>query len=278
MRQLRYIPGTDPSQAFSLEGPRAWAQTAAGIRGRKWSYTLGYRDLTGVARAAREADLEVTYVNDRDMADLTRRLFDADVAARRPGTLEADGWATRVYVTAAEATDIRPALTVQKLTVAMLDGIWRKPMDTRSYIPAEEQEGADLDYPHDYPHDYLSAGTFQLAYNTLPTPMPFRMVIYGPVTDPRVTIGPNTYGLDMDIPAGGHVTIVSIPGQRSITYTSPAGETTNAFAKGIRGTGQDGGRYIFQPIPAGNTSVIWTGFRFDLTVYLEESEPPWSNS
>lgn len=278
MRQLKYIPGVDASQAFSLEGPRAWAQTAMGIRGRAWSYTLGYRNLTGVARAAREADLEVTYVNDRDMADTTRRLFDADVAAGKPGTLDADGWTTRVYVVKSEVDTVTPALTVQKLTLAMLDGIWRKPMDTRHYIPIEEQEGADLDYPHDYPHDWLSSGTFAYAVNTLPTPMPFRMVIYGPATNPRIQIGGNTYGLNMDIPAGGYVIVTSIPGQRSIQYVSPNGEWSNAFSKGIRGQGQGKGSYIFQPIPAGTNRVAWTGFRFDLTVYLEESEPPWSNS
>ena len=49
------------------------------------------------------------------------------------------------------------------------------------------------------------------------------------------------------------------------------------FDKGRRGTGLNGGEYIFQPIPAGDPIVQWSGFGVDLTVYQEESEPPWSN-
>ena len=56
-----------------------------------------------------------------------------------------------------------------------------------------------------------------------------------------------------------------------------ASEQLNVFDKGRRGTGLNGGEYIFQPIPAGDSIVQWSGFGVDLTVYQEESEPPWSN-
>ena len=111
----------------------------------------------------------------------------------------------------------------------------------------------------------------------MPTAMPFQMVIYGPVSNPQLTLGGNRYALNMEIPSGSYVTVTSIAGRRTIVMTAENGDKTNVFDKGRRGTGLNGGEYIFQPIPPGDSTVEWNGFGVDLTVYAEESEPPWSN-
>ena len=82
---------------------------------------------------------------------------------------------------------------------------------------------------------------------------------------------------DRDIPSGSYVTVTSIASRRTIVMTAENGDETNVFDKGRRGTGLNGGEYIFQPIPAGDSIVQWSGFGVDLTVYQEESEPPWRN-
>jgi hypothetical protein len=64
---------------------------------------------------------------------------------------------------------------------------------------------------------------------------------------------------------------------KTIVMTTEQGDSTNQFGAGERGTGQDSGNYIFQPINPGETSVTWDGsFGFDLTVYEEEVAPEWS--
>ena len=135
----------------------------------------------------------------------------------------------------------------------------------------------DLDYPHDYPHDYLMTTRNATANNPMPTAMPFKMVIYGPVSNPQLTLGGNRYALNMEIPSGSYVTVTSIAGRRTIVMTAENGDKTNVFDKGRRGTGLNGGEYIFQPIPPGDSTVEWNGFGVDLTVYAEESEPSWPN-
>ena len=77
MRSLSYVCAST-GETIPLEGPDIWAQTADGLRGREWSYTIGYRSLTGVSRTAREAELDLTYVRCPEKVDSTRRLFDAD--------------------------------------------------------------------------------------------------------------------------------------------------------------------------------------------------------
>lgn len=277
MQTLKYVCASTGDE-IGMSGPLIYAQTAEGIRGRKWSYELGYRSLTGVGRVARETELELSYVHCPEQLDRTRRLMDADVAASTPGILDSDGWRTRVYMVAAEPVSITPNIIKQKLTVIMLDGIWRKAGETQHFWRDALTPGMDLDYPYDYPYDFLATARNVVARNPMPTAMPFKMMIFGPVSNPQIKLGGNTYALDdMDIPSGSYVTIVSIAGRRTITMTAENGDETNVFDKGRRGTGINGGEYIFQPIPPGDNVVEWNGFGADLTVYQEESEPPWSN-
>lgn len=275
MQSLKYICATTGDE-IGMNGPRIWAETAEGIRGRKWAYTVGYRSLTGIGRVARETELDLSYVRCPEQLDRTRRLMDADVSARTPGTLDADGWQTRCYMVAAEPVSITPNIIRQKLTVILLDGIWRKAGEVQRFWSDSLQPGLDLDYPHDYEHDYKPTTRNATAHNPQPTAMPFQMTIFGPATAPAITIGGNRYKLTTDIPSGAFATIVSIAGRKSVTLTAENGDVTDIFAKAERGDGLDGGNYIFQPIPPGDSPVEWRGFGFDLTVFEEESEPPWT--
>lgn len=275
MQTLKYVCASTGDEIV-MSGPDIFAQTAEGIRGRSWSYDLGYRSLSGVTRTARETDLELTYLRCPEKADWTRRLFDADVAAGTPGMFDADGWTTRAYVVKAEPQTITPVIIQQKLTVVMLDGIWRKAGEVQRFWSDSLQPGLDLDYPHDYDHDYKPTTRNATAHNPQPTAMPFQMTIFGPATAPAITIGGNRYKLTTDIPSGAFATIVGIAGRKSVTLTAENGDVTDIFAKAERGDGLDGGNYIFQPIPPGDSPVEWRGFGFDLTVFEEESEPPWT--
>ena len=275
MQSLKYVCATN-GETIGMSGPDIYAQTAEGIRGRAWEYTLGYRDLSGVTRDAREVSLELTYHRRPDLADWTRRLFDADVANHTPGVLDADGWQATAYVVKAEAEDISPTIIRQKLTVVLAEGVWRRPLPVQHFWSDDLQPGLDLDYPHDYPHDYLPTARHTASSNPMLTPMPFTMTIFGPAVNPQIVIGGNTYRLDMTIPSGAHVTITTVGRRRTIVMTAENGDMTDVFAKGRRGSGLDGGEYIFQPIPPGDNTVQWKGFGFDLTVWEEESEPPWA--
>ncbi|NEG96016.1 hypothetical protein GFD17_04430 [Bifidobacterium sp. SMB2] len=275
MQSLKYVCATTGDE-IPMSGPDIFAQTAEGIRGRAWGYSLGYRDLSGVTRDAREASLELTYLRCPEKLDWTRRLFDADVANHTPGVLDADGWRATAYVVKAEASDIKPNVIRQKLTVVLSDGMWRRAGDVQHFWSDALQPGLDLDHPYDYPHDYLPTTRNVTASNPMPTAMGFTMVVFGPASSPQIVIGSNTYRLDMDIPSGAYVTITAVGRQRTIVMTAENGDVSNVFAKGYRGSGRDGGSYIFQPIPPGDNPVNWKGFGFDLTVWEEESEPPWA--
>ena len=251
------------------------------LRTHAWEVELAAHGIDSASLNASSVQLEATCA-DLNVLDVASELFDADVKAVASsrskddaGLLTVDGWSQTALITGIEPSYDPPGPAKYALTVALLDGLWHKRDDVQHFWSDALQPGLDLDYPHDYPHDYLPTARNASVVNDAVSPMPFELVVYGPVSQPAIIIGGNRYALDVDIPSGSYVTVNSVEGQRSIVMTAENGDTTNVFDKGERGSGLNGGTYIFQPLPAGEQQVQWNGFGFDLTVIQERSTPSW---
>jgi len=272
MPSLVYVPATSATR-ISLSGPLVWAQDkAAGIRGREWARTIGYRSLLQANRPAREVTLTAYASN--AAADQLRRAADADVLARRAGTLVFNGeWSQRAYILQS-APKPHHGGVLMDLTVALMDGAWWSVRST-SFTPDEGSEYEYLDYPFDYSHDYAISASSDGIDTGLLSPSPVLLRIYGPAVSPYVDVGSNRYQLNVTIPSGGYVTVDGR--EKTIVLTLQDGTKTNAFASGERGSGAGGGAYIFEDVPAGYSVVSWDGsFGFDLGWYDMEGEPPWN--
>ena len=276
MHRLSYISGTGAAEVC-LDCRSALAGTAEGVRGREWGYSIGYRSIAAATRAARECSMSVTFL-DLSVADELRRLADRDVAMATPGTLAVDGWSQRAYITAADPSSISRAHMTAKLTVVLLDGVWRKG-HTVAFVQltATSGDGEFLDLPYDLPYDlgvpstrrYVDVGEWGAA--------PLRFVVYGPCVNPAVRIDGNWYRVDITVPDGGYLVVDPLATPRSVTLVAADGSTTDVFAKARRGNGLGSGEYVFQPASPGVHEVEWDrSFGFDLTWYEEEGEPPWS--
>lgn len=276
MHRLSYISGTGAAEVC-LDCRSALAGTAEGVRGREWGYSIGYRSIAAATRAARECSMSVTFL-DLSVADELRRLADRDVAMATPGTLAVDGWSQRAYITAADPSSISRAHMAAKLTVVLLDGVWRKGHTVAfEQLTATLGDGEFLDLPYDLPYDlgvpstrrYVDVGEWGAA--------PLRFIVYGPCVNPAVRIDGNWYRVDVTVPDGGYLVVDPLATPRSVTLVAADGSTTDAFAKARRGNGSGSGEYIFQPASPGVHEVEWDrSFGFDLTWYEEEGEPPWS--
>lgn len=276
MHRLSYISGTGAAEVC-LDCRSALAGTAEGVRGREWGYSIGYRSIAAATRAARECSMSVTFL-DLSVADELRRLADRDVAMATPGTLAVDGWSQRAYITAADPSSISRAHMAAKLTVVLLDGVWRKGHTVAfEQLTATSGDGEFLDLPYDLPYDlgvpstrrYVDVGEWGAA--------PLRFVVYGPCVNPAVRIDGNWYRVDVTVPDGGYLVVDPLATPRSVTLVAADGSTTDAFAKARRGNGSGSGEYIFQPASPGVHEVEWDrSFGFDITWYEEEGEPPWS--
>lgn len=276
MHRLSYISGTGAAEVC-LDCRSALAGTAAGVRGREWGYSIGYRSIAGATRAARECSLSVTFV-DLSSADELRRLADRDMAKGTPGSLSMDDWEQRAYIAKAEASSISRSHVTMSLTVVLLDGVWRRG-HTVSFEPitATSGDGEFLDLPYDLPYDLGVPSTRKFFDGSEWGCAPLKFTVYGPAVNPAIRIDGNWYKVDLTIPDGGYLVIDPLAVPRSVTLVNADGSTIDAFSKARRGDGLGSGEYIFQPASAGTHEVDWDkSFGFDLTWYEEEGEPPWS--
>lgn len=272
--RLQYVAGAS-ANTIELDGASIHTQNgAAGIRGRAWARELGYRNLLQANRPAREETL--TVYADFPRADLLRRVADADVAAKKPGTLVFDSWKQGAYILECEPHPYYHGVMLQ-LTVALMDGTWAK-LQSVQFLPVSEQPTDEyLDYPFDYEHDYAATASGSSIDTELLQASPVRLTVYGPATNPYVVVGGNRYQVNVTVPAGAYLVIDG----RSMTIelVGQSGTVTDVFGAGERGSGQGGGAYVFQPLPPGVSSVSWDGsFGFDLGWYDLEGEPPWNLS
>lgn len=278
MPNLVYVSGTG-RQAIELDALPVHVGTANDLRGREWDYSLRYRSITGVNRPAREVTMDA-WILQRTEADRMRRIFDRDVACGTPGTFVAYGkWEQRGYVTAMDARGIYADTLAQRLTVVLLDGVWRKE-NIAHFDPEADDPGEEygyLDYTHDYAYDYSENAKPDSITASDYVPSAVKLVIFGPVTDPTVTIGGNLYQVDVTVPSGGYLLVDGLA--KTVALVTANGTVTNVFDKATRGTGEGGGSYIFQPLPVGESSVTWDRtFGFDVHYYDEEGEPPWASA
>ncbi|RHO38299.1 hypothetical protein DW178_08500 [Eggerthella sp. AM16-19] len=274
MHSLRYISG---GESVSLDGPATFAGTAAGIRGRAWAYSIGYRSLAGVSRPARECSLSVAFA-DAAEADRLRRLADRDMRDGTPGRLDADGWEQRCYIVKSEVGAVFGGYHSAELTVVLLDGVWRKGHTVPfELLTATAGDGEFLDLPYDLPYDLGVPSTRRYVDIAGWGAAPLRFTVYGPCVNPAIRIDGNWFRVDVTVPDGGYMVVDPLATPRSVTVVGPDGSVTDAFPKARRGDGLGGGEYVFQPVRPGTHEVEWDrSFGFDLTWYEEEGEPPWS--
>lgn len=241
---------------------------------REWDYKIGYRTLASASRGARKVSFKAFFAN-MTQADAFRRCADMDMQKGTPGTIYVNNWFQRCFVVASEVDGIGDDFFATKLTLVLLDGVWRRGTTT-AFVSVQGSEDYEfLDLPHDLPYDLGVAPLLQYAINPGYSGSPAKFVVYGPAVNPSVRLAGNLYQVDVTVPEGGYMDID--PLRRTVTVVAADGTTMDAFSKAHRGSGVGSGEYIFEHVPAGTSEISWdNSFGFDLTLYEEEGEPSWS--
>lgn len=279
MHRLTYTSST--GKVIDLDAAGAYVGTAPKLRSRVWSYELSWRSAYGVSRDAREATVDA-YLSP-EAADALREQADHDMADSSPGRLTFDGeWYQRAYLAKSDVSEVYGRRGIKtELTFLLLDGAWRREVTTDFYAN-EVSDGSALDYPHDFDYDYGGSGANRTITVAGLVPADCRLTVYGPVTNPRITVSQgtftNVYKADVEVPGGSRLVIDGSSYPKSIQLIGTYGEVEDKFASGLRGEGAGSGSYCFEPLRPGTSSVAWDGsFGFIMTHYQEEGEPPWSS-
>lgn len=250
------------SDVFELNGPDLFADTADSLRGMQPASTMGARSVA-LSMDAWTADVTITAATGVGVSKLAMLLdlMEQSITGSRFIVLAAMADTSRWYQHAtcikAVPAVTQPGVSAVKLTIAMLDGVWWS-WQPRSIMFMPASDTAGLDFPFDLPANLgmslkRDAFTTSSGVDTWPV---FR--ISGPADNPSIVIDGNTYAVDVSIPAGS--TLVIDTAARTVTMGG-----RNLFSKAHRGSGLDGGEYIFQPLSGDRHQIAYSGLRFSLT-------------
>lgn len=246
-----------------------------------FDWELSVRELNGsvasFGRGPREIPITVTLSGSEARASYMDELYEvcaADVAANREGRLSVGEWGiTCALVKSAKSLWWRGCGPVPyDLVFRSQVPFWTRESLYRVLPPQDLGEG--LDYPHDCRFDYCSPAQVASVVSDGAYPSDFRLVIYGPVSDPSISIGPNTYSVSVDVPDGAHIAVDS--SAATVELVGANGDRANVFDK-TPDAPPGSGRYIFEQIPPGRREITWEGgFGFDITVLERRDERLWS--
>lgn len=129
-----------------------------------------------------------------------------------------------------------------------------------------------LQYPVAYPYRYTMPQNAGFISNDHYTDCDFKMIIYGPCTDPAIRINGHLYEVKATLYAGEYILIDSR--ENTVVRYLIDGRTRNLFNQRNKESN------LFQKISAGRCAILWNAaaFGFDLTLFQERSEPAWNLS
>ncbi len=251
-----------------------------------WSYDTSNNRITNVRREAGERAFKVGLIPDwslpydekrEALKEAAQRLYNVieyDVVNNADGRIETDtGSYLPCRITASEKSDWEnpTAYMFYDLTAVSAKNSWITEYSKSFYASTAAEEQDDfLDYPYDYAFDYAQQVTGRGSLDTDHiSDSLFKLTIFGACTNPRIMIGGHPYQVYTSLGADEYLVIDA----RKNTVIKYLSNGTQQSIYDLRGKEQS----VFEPIPPGNVSVNWDGsFGFDITLYLERSEPKWS--
>lgn len=271
---LRYVASS--GRSYNLRSDTLKTRSGANFHDWKWDaiasqLQIGER-VTAFSKKAAVYDVELMLIgtSEEKLAQLDRlhEDFELDLRNVKPGCLIWNDYHIECYATESSTKpDDSNMIVDNTVTFYCPYPFWIKEEKRSFYPQTDASEEAFLDFPFDFPHDYFPG---EFGYKTWQTGFPFRsdfkMVIYGPATNPRIVINGHVYQIFDVLEETEHIVIDSK--YATVEKTTASGQKANAFD--LRNKEES----VFEQLPAGTLTISWPGtFGFDLTLYEERSEP-----
>lgn len=195
---------------------------------------------------------------------------DYDVCTKSPGKLYVGEQYQKCYIITSEKTGWEYDIELLDTTITYISEkpVW---ITERPYYfkQSEILSSNNKRYAGRYPYRYANGLTNASLTNDHYTECPFRMIIYGPCTNPAVYIGGYAYSFKIVLEKGEYLEVDSAA--ETVTKYMVSGIQVNAF------NNRDFTNSVFRPVQTGKQEVSWNGrFDFDVILLVERSEPKWS--
>ncbi len=247
------------------------------LRDYTWSYEESSDRIVGFKRGVVKKSIPIVILTENEekavcLKNWITTLSEKDVCDMNPGRIIINGCYMRGYIYESKKTKY---YYNKRFLQSTLKFVSDEPQwvteSTKAFHPAGSDTGyPHLDYPYDYDYDYapdiISAGHINLDHYA---PCKYLLKIYGPAINPAVTIGGIVRQVYTTLEAGQYLLIDSR--DKTVKRVLNDGAVLSEFDNRRRGT-----KSIFEPITPGMNGVTWNNaFGFDLTLFIERSEPEW---
>lgn len=243
---------------------------------RDWNYSVNSKNerITSMKKGIvkKTIPIQIACLTDQEGIAARNKLFEImekDVLSGQHGRFIVGDYYLKCFVTQSKKTEyLRNKRTMNvSLTINTDFPLWTKETMT-AFNYRQGSTGKNLDFNNDFPFDYTSNLIGKEIVNTNFVPSNFRMRIYGPIINPKVTIGGHEYEVTKELQANEYLAIDST--EKTIKLTHTDGSIENCFNLRNRDS------YIFEKIPVGTSNVAASGnFKFDVTILDERGEPLW---
>lgn len=289
MARIKYVSGIGTEYDLSSFHVRL-RQKTAGFMHYEWTPLVTEKvlgvEVDSFGKDPAQYEMTVDFKGDaRTRAQKAQEFYEVtekDVRARmkdrrsKPGRLYYNDSYIECFITASEPVTYENSVRKvgKKFTVYAPYPFW---LEEKTYILQKfetSMQEAFLDFEYDFLYDLSSERNGVRAItNDNFDEAEFRITIYGPATNPSVTIDGATHRVNTVIQDGEYLEIISKDGQ--VTRVTASGKRINEVNK--RAFKDDKANDVFKKIPPGTVNVSWSGeYKADITILGERSEPRWS--
>lgn len=248
---------------------------------RKWKYKTvsavnGFSKIKSFYKETEEYQLTISLLcdNKAEFNKLTEKLlmsFEKDITTMQPGRIYWNDYYKEVFCIITEPSDFEEYLesVEQKLTLLCLYDYWIKDSTVNFSSGTEIDFNFNADFPFEFgnfefmPTEYLSVLDTQSNDESH-----FKILFFGPCSNPYITIGGNEYRLKNCALSDGEYIVIDSK-SRTIYKYSKSGEKENILHLRFNNR-------IFDKLPAGKSKVTKPNdLQVQVTAYTERSEPVW---
>lgn len=207
----------------------------------------------------------------KKLYDDMNAIFYGDMIKKKRGTLHVNGSYITCNIYASYPKEIFEDWGFQTTELKIVtDSTGWLEEETRQFFPKSDGSATGgLGFPFDFPFDFAESKTGFEQWNVDHySSSHFNMTIYGPCENPRVLINGYPRQVFTSLEANEYLVIDS-------RYSTVIKHLANGTTVSVYNSRQFQPS-IFEKIPSGLLNVDWSGaFGFDITLYIERSEPKW---
>ena len=207
-----------------------------------------------------------------EIMDRFERLTEQDIVYGMPGKLWVDDYYIEAYIETESPKEYEELFysVDNDITIYSTYPFWIYKRTCRFEI-TEATSTNNKRYGGKYSYRYANSTKHRYVINGNYLESNFRLIIYGPVVNPQVIIGGQSYLVNIILEDGERLEIDSREDKviKITNYRQEVHAFHNRRKKG----------YFFKKLAPGRLELMWPGtFRFDLIIYEERSVPKWNLS